>query len=212
MTDSYAEACEDLIKTLQAKGIQSSQVLNAIRQIPRHLFVEPHQIPHAYQDQPLLIGHEQTISQPYVVAKMTELLVETGELTTVLEVGTGSGFQAAVLAQIAEQVYSVERIAALYEFANKNIEALALENVHLLHGDGYQGWPEHAPFDGIIVTAAAEEVPQKLLEQMNDGGRMIIPVGSRAQQVLQLITREGEAYKTQYYDPVLFVPMLPGLE
>lgn len=199
----------DLIKSLQLKGIKNRHVLKAIENTPRELFVPKDSIPFAYEDIPLSIDCGQTISQPYVVARMTALLIEK-KPRKVLEVGTGSGYQAAILARLVPEVYSIERIKLLYEKAKQRLEALKLTNIELTYGDGYLGWPEKAPFDGIIVTAAAPAVPQALLEQLNDGGRLIIPVGESFSQRLHLIDKFKENYKTQYLDAVRFVPLLGG--
>jgi protein-L-isoaspartate(D-aspartate) O-methyltransferase len=176
-----------------------------MRKVPRHLFVSPALAREAYADHPLPIGHDQTISQPYIVAFMTEALgLRGGE--TVLEVGTGSGYQAAVLAQIAARVFTIEIVAPLAEEARQRLARLGYRNVEVRAGDGYQGWPEKAPFDAVIVTAAAPHVPEPLKQQLKDGGRLVIPVGEADQELL-LITRRGPRYDEDRVLPVRFVPM-----
>lgn len=203
--------CEQLITLLKQKGIHNADVLAAINKTPRHLFVDTPLISHAYIDTALPIAHEQTISQPFIVALMTELLVTDKKLHKVLEIGTGSGYQAAVLAQLVDEVYSVERIEVLYKEATQRLAQLGLNNIFTKLDDGANGWPEHAPFDGIIVTAATTEIPQALLEQLANGGRLVIPVGQPSYQELQMITREGDNFTTQVLDAVVFVPLLAGV-
>jgi protein-L-isoaspartate(D-aspartate) O-methyltransferase len=190
---------------IETRGIRSRPVLEALRKVPRHLFVPP-QVRHlAYEDGPLPIGHNQTISQPYIVALMTEALdLRGGE--RVLEVGTGSGYQAAVLAEVAAQVYSIEIVEPLGNEAAARLRGLGYDNVHVRIGDGYQGWPEHSPFDAIIVTAAPDHVPEPLVAQLKVGGRLIIPVG-RGEQDLWLVRRTEEGSKRRRLTPVRFVPM-----
>lgn len=191
------------------RDITNERVLAAMGKVPRHEFILPTHRRHAYEDGPLPIGHEQTISQPYIVAFMTEKL-EPKSADRVLEIGTGSGYQTAVLAQLVDQVYSVERISHLLTQARQRLHSLHLHNVNLRMADGYQGWDKHAPFDAIIVTAAPEVVPKQLLQQLVVGGRMVIPVGKPLQQRLLLITREEEGYAEQALDWVSFVPMVKG--
>lgn len=188
------------------RGVQNSQVLNAMRKVPRHEFVPKNFIKNAYDDNPLPIGEGQTISQPYIVAFMTEQLQLTQE-DTVLEIGTGSGYQAAILAEIASQVYSIEIIEPLSKRADEILKKLGYENVQIRCGDGYKGWPEKAPFDAIIVTAAPDHIPQPLIDQLKNEGRMIIPVGEYYQELV-LISKnnEGLISKTNVL-PVRFVPM-----
>ncbi len=207
-------ARDRLVRVLEAQGIRDSRVLDAIRSVPRHLFVEEALSHRAYENTALPIGHRQTISQPYIVARMSEALLE-GEppVHTVLEIGTGSGYQAAVLAQIVERVYSVERIQALTRSARELLSRLGINNVNLRHGDGGEGWPEKAPFDGIILTAAPRDVPETLLTQLAMGGRLVAPVEmTEGRQQLVRYTRTEEAYVRDILDAVMFVPMLPGAE
>ncbi len=188
-----------------ARGIRDQAVLEAMRSVPRERFIPEDQRNRAYDDGPLPIGLGQTISQPYVVALMTELM-EVDSADIVLEVGTGSGYQAAILAEIADTVYSVEIICELQERADSTIKALGYENVHSRCGDGYFGWPEAAAFDAIIVTAAPDKVPQPLLDQLKDGGRLVIPVGDGI-QFLEVYSRDGDRFERRRSIPVRFVPM-----
>lgn len=199
-----------LVDLLKLKGIHDERVLAVISKTPRHLFVEKAYLDSAYDDHALPLTHGQTISQPYVVAKMTELLLHGQKLQRVLEVGTGSGYQAAILSQLVDHVYSIERIKPLLEKAKRRLKHLHLNNVEFLYGDGSFGWPEYAPFDGILVTAAATYAPDALLAQLADGGRMIIPVGGYGGQELQVITRDGDQYHKEVHEYVVFVPLLPG--
>ncbi len=193
---------------IEARGIRDTSVLAAMRKVPRHLFVHPDLVEFAYSDQPLPIGLDQTISQPYIVAFMTEQL-ELERNHKVLEVGTGSGYQAAVLAEIVDSVWSIEILTSLASAASERLGGLGYHNVDVRCGDGYVGWPEHAPFDAIIVTAAAEEIPQPLVDQLNDGGRMIIPVGNRfSVQHLVLVEKRGDRVSRRNVGPVRFVPLL----
>ena len=202
---------ERLILRLQSMGIQSDAVLDVIRNTPRHIFVDEALASRSYENTALPIGYNQTISQPYIVAKMTEALLEKGVPDKVLEVGTGCGYQTAILAQLVGKVYSIERIDALLNKARENIRALKFRNVRCKHGDGNHGWPEHAPYDGIIVSAAPIGVPQTLLEQLAEHGRLIIPVGKAGQQKLLLITRTDDGFQKEQLDLVSFVPMLEGV-
>lgn len=192
---------------IERRGITDARLLEALRTVPRHVFVPAAQQDWAYSDGALRIEAGQTISQPYIVALMTEALALQGH-EHVLEVGTGSGYQAAVLAQLCAQVYSIERHAALSAAAGANFIALGIENIHLHVGDGTLGLPEFAPFDAIMVTAAAPEVPHALLDQLVDGGHMVIPVGSRHQQVLELWQRQGNKRKSHRISAVAFVPLI----
>lgn len=201
---------ERLIQRLYEEGLSNCQVLEVIRRTPRHLFVDEALAHRAYEDTALPIGHNQTISQPFMVARMTELLLAGGPLDKVMEIGTGSGYQTAVLAQLVERVFSVERIQSLQERAKERLVELNLRNVVFRWGDGWEGWPALAPYNGIIVTAAAAQVPQALLEQLAPGGRLVIPVGAGEEQQLMLIVRDGERYARQVLDPVRFVPLLSG--
>ena len=198
-----------LAQKLQAEGISDPSVLSAIAQTPRHLFVEPVLAHKAYENTALPIGQGQTISQPYIVARMTELLLQGGSSGKVLEIGTGSGYQTAILARLFTHVCSVERIKALQFQAKRRLQQLDLHNVSMKHGDGWQGWLSKSPFDSIIVTAAPVEVPQALLQQLTDGGRLVIPVGNE-QQVLRVYQRHGDEYQSQDIETVRFVPLVPG--
>jgi len=191
---------------IEGRGIANPQVLEAMRTIKRHLFVPKLQRWFAYNDHPLPIGYGQTISQPYIVAYMTEAAQLKSD-DKVLEIGTGSGYQAAVLAHIVKEVYSIEIIEALAQRAEKTLNSLGYQNIFIKHGDGYQGWQEHAPYDAIIVTAAPDYIPEKLLEQLAVGGRMVIPVGS-AFQNLYLMTKTKDGIKKKELLPVRFVPMV----
>ncbi|MBN3564156.1 protein-L-isoaspartate(D-aspartate) O-methyltransferase [Aliamphritea spongicola] len=199
-----------LVQRLQDQGITDPQVLDVMASTPRHIFIDEALSHRAYEDTALPIGFNQTISQPYIVAKMTELLLAEGPMKKVLEVGTGSGYQTTVLAQLVDQVYSVERIRPLQEKARKRLQLLSLRNVHLRHTDGGMGWAERGPFDGILVTAAPEQVPPELLQQLAIGGRLVIPVGGR-QQELKLVIRQSEMeFTTEVLEAVKFVPLLSG--
>ena len=189
------------------RGIRDERVLEAMLAIPRHEFVPPEQMHLAYIDAPLPIGNNQTISQPYIVALMTELLCLKGD-ETVLEIGTGSGYQAAVLAHLAKKVYSVERIPELAERSRSLLHSLQLENIEVVVGDGSCGLPKHAPYQAIIVTASAPEVPKPLEDQLSEGGRLVVPVGSRVGQVLELWRREGQKLICEKLAPVAFVPLI----
>jgi protein-L-isoaspartate(D-aspartate) O-methyltransferase len=211
MKPSLKTAQEYLLVQLKAQGITQPEVLAAIETVPRHLFIEDLFQSCAYENVALPIDCDQTISQPYIVARMTELLLKgVRPMKRVLEIGTGSGYQAAVLAQIVEEVYSIERIKILHESAKLRLQNLNISNVHLLFGDGFLGWPEHAPFDGILVTAAPKEIPEQLVEQLAMGGRMILPLEEEGQQMLTVIDRQEEGLVRTYFDPVRFVPALHG--
>jgi protein-L-isoaspartate(D-aspartate) O-methyltransferase len=199
-----------MVERLRAKGIRDERVLGALGSVPRHAFVEEALASRAYEDTALPIGFSQTISQPYVVARMIELLLEGKTPGKVLEVGTGCGYQAAVLASIFPEVYSIERIKALLERARRNLLGLRLANLRLAHGDGYAGLEQAAPFHSIIVAAAAPRVPEALLRQLAPGGRMILPLAANNGQRLVLIERSGRAYLESELDPVRFVPMEAG--
>ena len=201
---------ERLIQRLYEEGLSNAQVLEAIRRTPRHLFVDEALAHRAYEDTALPIGHNQTISQPYMVARMSELLLAAGPLDKVLEIGTGSGYQTAILAQLVERVFTVERIQGLQERAKERLAALNLRNVVFRWGDGWEGWPALAPYNGIIVTAAAAEMPQALLDQLAPGGRLVIPVGAGDVQQLLLIVREEQGFSRHVLDAVRFVPLLNG--
>jgi protein-L-isoaspartate(D-aspartate) O-methyltransferase len=200
-----------MVERLRKGGIEDETVLAAMSAVPRHLFVEEALATRAYEDSALPIGFSQTISQPYVVALMIQALRAGRELGKVLEVGTGCGYQAAVLAQVATEVYSIERIAPLLAKARANLRELRLPNLRLKHGDGNLGLPEAAPFDSIILAAASARLPQALLQQLAPGGRMILPFGS-SEQVLRLVERTRSGYSESTLDAVRFVPMLMGVE
>jgi protein-L-isoaspartate(D-aspartate) O-methyltransferase len=206
-------ARDRLVRELSELGIRNPTVLEAIRQVPRHLFVEEALVHRAYQNIALPIGYKQTVSQPFIVARMTEVLLDGGPVRTVLEVGTGSGYQAAVLAHLVERVYSVERIQALSRSARELLSRLRINNVSLRHGDGAEGWADKAPFDGILLTAAPREVPHALLTQLAPGGRLVAPVeGVDGRQQLVRYTQTEEAFVRDLLDTVCFVPMLSGAE
>jgi len=200
-----------LIDRLRAEGIQNERVLEVMRTTPRHIFIDEAMAHQAYEDTALPIGHGQTISQPFIVARMTEAILEQGTPESVLEVGTGSGYQAAILARLVPKVYTVERISALVQKARACHRAMGLKNVFSKHSDGSWGWPEHGPYPAIMVTAAPEQIPESLLQQLSIGGRMVIPVGSvSGAQLLKLITRTNSGYEEQQLEQVRFVPMLDG--
>ena len=201
-----------MVERLREQGIRDARVLEAMAAVPRHLFVEEALASRAYEDSALPIGFGQTISQPYVVARMIEILMQKKELGKVLEVGTGCGYQAAVLASLAAEVYSIERIRELLERARANLRELRLKNLRLAHGDGTGGLDKAAPFDSIIVAAAAIEMPQALLRQLARGGRMIVPLrnGAADAQRLVLIERSARGYTETALDPVRFVPLRAG--
>lgn len=194
-------------RQLRARDIHDVRVLAAMAEVPRHEFVPAEYRASAYADGPLPIGEGQTISQPYIVAYMTQLL-ELDADHRVLEIGTGSGYQAAILGRLAGEVYTVERVPDLAETARRKLEELGFENVHVLQRDGSGGLPEHGPYDAIIVTAAAPETPGPLKEQLAEGGRLVVPVGGRGGQVLERWIREGEQVRRERLAPVAFVPLL----
>lgn len=201
---------ERLVQRLRDQGIQSTSVLEVMRNTPRHMFVDEALAQRAYEDSSLPIGYSQTLSQPWIVARMTELLLAEGPVERVLEIGTGSGYQTAVLAQLVGQVYSVERIKPLQEKARQRLRTLRLKNVQLRHADGGVGWEAEAPFDGIIATAAPEAIPPDLLAQLGSGGRLVIPVGVESQR-LTVVTRNADGLQTDTFDEVRFVPLRSGL-
>ena len=193
-------------RQIEGRGVKDTAVLRAMRQVPRHLFVPVSYSPQAYWDGPLAIGHGQMISQPYIVAFMAEALRLRGD-DRVLEIGTGSGYQTAVLAQLARDVFSIEIVKPLAERAAGKLKELGYANVQVRAGDGYQGWPEHAPYDAILVSAAPDHIPQPLLDQLAVGGRMILPLGKKFSQDLMLIRRTHSGYERTPLLPVAFVPM-----
>ncbi len=199
-----------LVSRLRAEGIRNEAVLDVIRNTPRHLFVDEALASRAYEDTALPIGYNQTISQPYVVAAMTNLVV-SGKPSKVLEIGTGSGYQAAILAPLVDKVYTVERIEPLAVQARQRFRKLGLRNIRASYSDGTEGLPDFAPYDAIITTAATEKIPEALLEQLSPkGGRLVIPVGGRDRQTLTLVTRNGDSYEQEQLDSVIFVPLLTG--
>ncbi|WP_323752744.1 protein-L-isoaspartate(D-aspartate) O-methyltransferase [Marinobacter sp.] len=198
-----------LVQRLRESGIESERVLDVIGQIPRHIFLDEALSHRAYEDTALPIGYSQTLSQPYIVARMTELLL-AHEPSRVLELGTGSGYQTSVLSQLFKEVYSVERIRPLQERARDRLRQLNIRNVVLKHADGGMGWPDRGPFDGIIVTAAPADVPKELLDQLADGGVLIAPVGED-KQVLVEIVRQGDSFERRELEQVKFVPLLGGV-
>jgi len=200
-----------LVEQLQTQGIKNQRILNIINHIPRHIFIEEAMRTHSYDNKPLPIGYNQTISQPYIVARMTEVLIEEGIPSHVLEVGTGSGYQTAVLSQLVDRVYSVERILGLHQFAQARIKELELTNTRLYHTDGIMGLPNYAPYDGIIVTAAPQGIPLELIEQLKIGAAMILPVGDESEQILIKIIKTATGYNKKFIEKVKFVPLLSGL-
>ncbi|HLF98090.1 MAG TPA: protein-L-isoaspartate(D-aspartate) O-methyltransferase [Methylococcaceae bacterium] len=202
---------ERMVQRLRELGIRNEAVLEAMADTPRHIFVEEALASRAYEDTALPIGLGQTISQPYIVALMTELLLSAGAQNRVLEVGTGSGYQTAILARLVRQIYTVERIHPLQQRARQNLRDLNLRNVRFRLGDGGEGWQEYAPFDGIVVTAAPAEIPTALLEQLGKSGVLVIPVGAGRDQVLQRIRRTDNGFKAEDIEAVTFVPLLGGI-
>ena len=205
-----------MVERLRQQGIQDQGVLEAVNRVERHLFVDEAFAHRAYEDTALPLGLGQTISQPFIVARMIECLrMNDRSLGKVLEIGTGCGYQASVLAGLTKEVYSVERLAGLIERAKLNLRAIKCFNVRLKHGDGYLGLPEAAPFDSIILAAAAPKIPEALLQQMAVGGRMVLPFGASNESAVQrmlVVERNESGWKEQLLDPVKFVPMLPGME
>ncbi|CAA0099305.1 Protein-L-isoaspartate O-methyltransferase [BD1-7 clade bacterium] len=199
-----------LIDRLKSQGIKNLDVLEAMLATPRHIFVDEALSHRAYEDTALPIGHNQTISQPYVVARMTELLQEGGKLGKVLEVGTGSGYQMAVLAQLVDTLYSVERIRPLLDKARQRARLLKIDNVRFLHADGSLGWDQYGPFDGILSAAAPSRVPENLLEQLALGGRLVMPVGDSRRQELVVVDRTQDGFEERTIEPVKFVPLVSG--
>jgi protein-L-isoaspartate(D-aspartate) O-methyltransferase len=198
-----------MINRLREQGIKDELVLAAMLEIPRHIFLDEALATRAYEDAALPIGHKQTISQPYIVARMTELLRAGGSLGKVLEIGTGCGYQTSILSRVAQEVYSVERIAPLLEIAKEHFRELKLRNVKVKKADGHFGLSEMAPFDGIIVTAAATHIPEDLLRQLAVGGRLVIPVGA-AEQMLTMVERTADDYRKTELEAVKFVPLMGG--
>ena len=201
-----------LVERLMDQGISNISVLDTIRSTPRHIFVDEALNHRAYEDTALPIGHGQTISQPYTVARMTEVLLQVPEMNRVLEIGTGCGYQSSVLSQLVDEVFTVERILALLRKAREHFRELRVRNIRAKHSDGGWGWPENGPFDGIIVTCAAAEVPEALLGQLRLGGRMVIPVGGRRGQDLMVIDHTAEGFEQSRLEGASFVPLLGGVE
>ena len=205
-----ARTRDRLVRRLVDQGIRSEAVLERIRNVPRHLFVDEALASRAYEDTALPIGHGQTISQPYVVARMTEALLDGFTGDKVLEIGTGCGYQTAVLSPLVKRIYSVERIPELLRKTRQRLRDLNVYNVQFRPGDGWQGWRKYAPYDGIIVAAAAPVLPEKLLEQLAPGGRLVMPVGPTGRQELMLVTRHNDHFESQSLGAVSFVPLVPG--
>ncbi|MBW1702082.1 MAG: protein-L-isoaspartate(D-aspartate) O-methyltransferase [Deltaproteobacteria bacterium] len=209
--DDYTRLREHMVKQqIMARGVEEPRVLEAMRKVPRHLFVPEKYRAFSYRDHPLPIGQGQTISQPYIVAFMTEAL-DLKPDEKVLEIGTGSGYQAAILAELVKEVYTIEIVEKLGKRAQRTLEILGYKNIHVKIGDGYKGWPEKAPFDAVIVTCAPERIPEALVQQLNDGGRMIIPVGKAGaiQELVRAVKKKGKL-KTNEVMRVRFVPMVKG--
>lgn len=211
-----ARTRERLVERLRDEGVRNPAVLDRIRDVPRHLFVDEALASRAYEDTALPIGFGQTISQPYIVAIMTEALIEGlpagKKLAKVLEIGTGCGYQSAVLAPFVQHLYSVERIQPLVQRARGMLADLRISNVSLRHADGWHGWRSQAPFQGILVAAAPEQIPPQLLEQLDDGGRLVIPIGPRGRQKLMAVTRDGDDFRQKELIAVTFVPFVEGTE
>lgn len=203
-------ARDRLVDRLREMGIREERVLDAVRKVPRHIFIDEALSSRAYENTALPIGYSQTISQPFIVARMTEALLQGETMKRVLEIGTGCGYQTVVLSNLVERVYTIERINALLNRAREHFYSLGLRNIRTKHGDGNLGWPEQGPFDGILVTAAPTGIPQTLLEQLEIGGRLLIPVGRSGEQKLLSVTRKEDGYEETSLDMVSFVPMLEG--
>jgi len=200
-----------LIARLEEKGIRNEQVLEAMRMTPRHLFVDEALASRAYEDTALPIGHKQTISQPYVVARMTEAIIKDGVPKKVLEVGTGSGYQGAILAAIIKDVYTVERVEPLYQQARRRAMEMGMRNIRFKLSDGAWGWESYAPYDAIVVTAAPKEIPEALIEQLAENGRLVIPVGKTSEiQDLLLLHKTKDGIQKEHLDAVSFVPLVQG--
>ena len=204
---------ERMIKRLSEQGIHNKKILEIMRDTPRHIFMDEALSSRAYEDTALPIGYNQTISQPYIVAKMTELLLgSSGHLGKVLEIGTGCGYQTAILAQLVDHVYSIERILPLQKKAKSHLWDLKLKNISYLYNDGNQGWPDYALYDGILASAAPAEIPPILLQQLAIGGVMVIPIGIGGQQTLKRVTRTESGFDIEELEEVTFVPFLSGKE
>lgn len=208
---SFAEQRKKMIQEqIVERGVTDQRILQVMDKVERHLFIPASMLGYAYDDSPLPIGDGQTISQPYIVAFMTEA-AQLKENDRVLEIGTGSGYQAAILAEIVKEVYTIEILGSLANQAQQRLKDLGYKNIFVKHGDGYKGWPEYAPFDAIIATAAPDEVPQELVKQLNTGGRMVVPVGTNYQELLR-ITKTDQGLQEEHLLPVKFVPMIKGKE
>lgn len=205
-----ARTRDRLVQRLKDQGIRSSEVLEQIRNVPRHLFVDEALASRAYEDTALPIGLGQTISQPYIVARMTEALLSDFEGESILEIGTGCGYQTAVLSPLVKKIYSIERIPELLKRTRQRLRDLDIYNVQFRPGDGWQGWHKYAPYDGIIVAAAAPELPEKLLEQLAPGGRLVIPIGPAGLQELTMVIRRNDHFKHVSLGAVSFVPLVAG--
>ena len=203
-----ARTRDRLVQRLRDQGIADPRVLEQVRNLPRHIFVDEALASRAYEDTALPIGWGQTISQPYIVARMTEALLQGGTLHKVLEIGTGCGYQTAMLAPFVEKIHSIERIEPLVKRAKLRLQELGIRNVRLKHGDGLKGWPTQAPFDGILAAAAPLTLPETLLQQLAVGGRLIVPVGAEGQQQLMRVTRRETGYHKEMLGAVAFVPLL----
>jgi protein-L-isoaspartate(D-aspartate) O-methyltransferase len=206
-----ARTRDRLVQRLREQGIVNPAVLERIRSVPRHIFVDEALASRAYEDTALPIGFGQTISQPYIVARMTEALLEGGAPAKVLEIGTGCGYQTAVLAPLVGRIFTIERIAGLQERAKARLRELQIRNVRFRHGDGAQGWKSQAPFDGMLVAAAPLAIPEMLIEQLAVGGRLIVPVGAEGVQQLMRITRREQGMERRVLGPVAFVPLVGGV-
>jgi len=206
-----ARTRDRLVQRLRDQGIANLAVLDRVRNVPRHIFVDEAIASRAYEDTALPIGFGQTISQPYIVARMTEALLEGGPLAKVLEIGTGCGYQTAVLAPLVGRIFSVERIEALFKRARARLKELEIRNVRLKHGDGIKGWKTQGPFDGILIAAAPLTVPEGLVEQLAMGGRLVVPVGPEGEQKLMRLTRREQGVERRVLGSVSFVPMLGGV-
>lgn len=202
-----------LVQWLTEQGVKNNDVLRVMEETPRHLFVDEGLSHRAYENTALPIGDGQTISQPYTVARMTEILLQTGKVDKVLEIGTGCGYQTAVLAKLCKNVFTVERIRKLHMKARKTLSSLSLHNIQFLFADGFNGWQQNAPYDGIIVTAAPSQIPESLIMQLADGGRLIIPIGTQEnEQKLYLIERQGDKVRQTFVENVKFVPLVGGVK
>ena len=199
-----------LVQRLRDQGIMDERILDVVTSTPRHAFIDEALAHRAYEDIALPIGFNQTISQPYIVARMTEVLLAGGPLNRVLEIGTGSGYQAAVLAQLVDRVYTVERISGLLEKAVSRFRLLGLRNIQYKHADGGLGWPERGPYDGIIITASPRRIPDELIAQLTEGGRMVVPLGHGDQQQLTMITNSADGVISEVLEAVKFVPLMGG--